>query len=160
MEDNYGNSENVNNDTKEANQPNSGSVTLKPSAIEQKNTINPDGVGNKAVHLPPYHTKETAKIAEDRQKENEDKNKDKPYEYTANGYTVTEKDRKGAAEIAHNVPDVPNRGWEDGNDPTKEYEVTADGDFLKVFPTRRAAEIYVETHAEAHKDLPATISKA
>ncbi len=149
-----------NNSVNDVNQQtlaaNEGDVTIKSSAIEQK--INPAGVGDKAKSLPPYHNAETAKIAEDRAKELDGQEK-KPYEYKANGYTVTEKDRKNAAALGNNVPDVPNRGWEDGNDPSKEYEVKG-RNLLMVFPTRRAAEIYVETHAEAHQDLPATISKA
>ena len=99
-----------------------GEVTIKAEAIKQ--TINPAGVGNEAVHLPPYHNAETAKIAEDRAKELD--GQDKPYEYKANGYTVTEK-----------------AGPFEGSNV---YEVTA-GDFVTGFADKRSAEIYADTHA-------------
>lgn len=103
------------------------SVTLKPEAIEVKRAVSPD-----AEHLPPYHTAETAKIAEKNQKA-ADKDKDAPYEFSANGYTVEEKD--AADRVAS-----PNG---------KVYEVTHAGDkeFTKTFTDKRAAEIFAETHA-------------
>jgi hypothetical protein len=97
----------------------SGVLTGKPEQVEA---------------LPPYHNAETAKIAEDRAKDVEDK----PYEFVANGYTV--KEVKGE----NGLPDT--------------YVVTAEG-FELSLPTKNAAEVYATTHSEAHKDLPVGFSK-
>lgn len=112
-----------------------GDVTIKASAIE------PQPAQEKKPDLPPYHTEETHEIAKDRAEELKGQNKE--YTYASNGYEVAEED---AAEGVTT---------ENG----KVYVVTADN-FEKTFTTKRAAEIYVETHAEAHKDQPPTISKA
>lgn len=112
-----------------------GDVTIKASAIE------PNPKPGTQPDLPPYHTAETHEIAKSRAEEL--KGQDKPYEYCANGYTVREVD------AAEGVT----------TDNGKVYEVTA-GEFQTTFTTKRAAEIYAESHAEAHKDMPATISKA
>ncbi len=126
-------------------------VTIKPQAIEPAK-INADGVGDKAEHLAPYHTQETAQIAKDRA--DEMKNGDpQPYEFKANGYVVTERELKeGETGAAPGDPACPET-------KPKVYDVTADG-FLMTFPTRNEAQNYALTHAEAHKDLPATVSKA
>jgi len=128
-----------------------GDVVLKREAIREQ--INPAGVGDKAEHLPPYHTKETYQIAKDRANDN----KDKKYEFAANGYTVTERDAK-EGEVPNPIDPAVIEALGDQYKP-KMYDVTA-GDFIMTFNTARAAENYVTTHAEAHKDLPATISKA
>jgi hypothetical protein len=117
-------------DTKEVKQNtpvNDAKVTLKPSAVD---VIKPENVNGQ--HLPPYHTEETAKLAEKRAKDVE-KSKDEPYEFSANGYTVEEKD--AADGVAS-----PNG---------KVYEVTHDNDkgFTKTFTDKRAAEIFAETHS-------------
>lgn len=138
-------------DQEVANQ--SDGVTIKPSAIEPK-PISADGVGPNAVHLPPYHNAETAKIAEDRK----DDGKDKPYEFSANGYTVVERDAKDTDAPASLDPALIAALGSDFKH--KMWDVTADGDFLMTFNTKNAAENYALTHAEAHKDLPATVSKA
>jgi hypothetical protein len=97
-------------------------VTLKASAIEPLKQVKDENASDF-----PYHNKATEKIAVDRAKEVKT---DKPYEYKANGYTVTEKD----AVVA------------EGAAPAKTYVVTADG-FEHGFADKRSAEIYVTTHA-------------
>lgn len=107
-------------------------VTLKPSAVDVKQDApaKPD--------LPPYHTEETFKIAQQRQKD-ADKQKDQPYKFEANGYTVTaEKVADGALQT---------------------YVVKADG-FDRGGYTQRDAEIYAMTHDENHKTQPGEVSKS
>jgi len=128
-------------------------VKIKESAIERD--INPDGVGSKGEHLPPYHNPETYQLAKDRAEEQKGQNK--PYEFKANGYTVTERDAR-EGEIPNPIDPAVIEALGDQYKP-KMYDVTA-GDFLMTFNTARAAENYALTHAEAHKDLPATVSKA
>jgi hypothetical protein len=115
--------------------------------------INPAGVGDKAVHLPPYHTEETYRIAQEREKDA----KDKKYEFKANGYTVTERDAK-KGEVPNPIDPTVVAQLGDQYKP-KMWDVTAEN-FLMTFNTANAAENYALTHAEAHKDLPATVSKA
>lgn len=93
-------------------------VTLKPSAIDPVAPVKDENVSDL-----PYHNKETEKIALDRAA---DVQADKPYEFKANGYTVTEVEGK------------------DGLPMT--YSVTAEG-FERGFADKRDAEIYAETHA-------------
>lgn len=112
----------------------SDKITLKSGAVEVTKPKE-EYTGSDAL----YHTKETAKIAEERAKEIEDA-PEKPYEYTANGYTVKKVDTKKGEE--------------------EKWEVTAEGDFKRGFLSQRDGEIYAETHSPLHKDLPATISKA
>lgn len=103
----------------------------------------------------PYHTKATEKIAVARAKELKGQ-KDKPYEYKFNGYTVTE-------------VDAPNPAATDEDDKDTLYKVKADdAPFEQFFTNQRAAEIFVETHSPqfaknaqvtnktAVKDIPKT----
>ena len=115
-------------------------VTLKPEAIAKTETDETKDERKKRLNISdiPYHTYETEQAMIARDKEVADAGP-VAYEYKANGYTVTEVE-----------PET--------KDGLKKYKVTAE-DFEKVFLGKRDAEIYVETHALAHKDLPATISK-
>jgi hypothetical protein len=109
---------------------NSGSVTLKPSAIEKDGPTNETKEQRmKRLNLSevPYHTYETEQKAIAAAKALP---VNKPYVFKANGYTVTDKDAV--------VPE--------GADAKKEYVVTADG-FLHTFADKRSAEIYVTTHS-------------
>ncbi len=119
--------------------PTAEGVVLKPEAIQSAAPTDETREERmKRLNLSdlPYHTYESEQAMKASHEEVKAKG-DVPYEYKANGYTVTEVDDK----------DLPAK-----------YKVTADG-FEKFFAEKRDAEVYVETHAEAHKDLPATISK-
>lgn len=120
-------------------------VTIKPSAIEDKRDEKPED-RMKRLNLSnlPGHTYETEQIQKQRDKEIADKGEVK-YEFKANGYTVTEFEDKTVAKDP------------EGKFP-KRYKVSAEG-FELVIGTKAAAENYALTHAEAHKDLPATVSK-
>lgn len=96
------------------------------SEFEKDPNLKDTDLGSSAL---PYHTAETEKIAEERAAEVADQ-PEKPYEYKRNGYTVTEVDSqviKGA----------------------KQYKIISaqDASFEHYEDNKRAAEIYVETHA-------------
>lgn len=117
---------------------------MADEVIEQPATVKPAKKSKELVDTKKdwggsdalYHNAETAKIAEDRAK---DISADKPYEYAANGYTVTE---------------VSIQDREDGSGPVLFYKVNAEG-FEQVFTSKSDAELFVRTHTLAHKDLPA-----
>ena len=106
-------------------------VELKPAAVEVKQPKE-EWKGSDM----PYHNADTAKIQESAAKKLP---KDAPYKFEANGYTVTKDEPRDGA------PDT--------------WTVKADGGFIKGgLLSQASAENYALTHAEAHKDTPATVS--
>jgi hypothetical protein len=131
-------------------------VTLKPSAVEvNKDERAEDRMKRLNLSNVPGHTYETEQIAKDRAEELKGKDAE-PYKYEANGYIVKEADEQPES-FTSSVESNNLTGSE--LDGLRLYTVTAEGDFTKNIVGKRNAEIYVTTHAEAHKDLPATISK-
>lgn len=115
-------------------------VTIKEDAIDRTKQDESAEDRKKRLNISdiPGHNYETEQIQKDRAKEIADADP-KPYEYRKNGYVV--KEIEGANQLAS-----------DPKDANTLYEVTAGEDFKQVFNTKRAAEIYAETHAPHRKD--------
>ncbi len=115
-------------------------VKLKPSAVEVDQKEKPeDRMKRLNLSAEPYHNYETEQIAKGNA-EDAKKDEDKPYEFTANGYTVTEAD--------DNAKDL--------DESLKKYVITGE-DFTREVLGKRNAEVFALTHSAAHAAMPATV---